>query len=728
MLLMKFPIISGCPKATVCRACKEGDGLVCSKKNVVYEAECRMCSQKISNITENVGNSDFKRNDMSEDPNCEAGSNVAILGEEDAIELSGCPIDQIGRGGNIKMCPSEHIDRGGNIKFQSSKDVSKQIYVGETSRVLRLRSEEHINKARRFERDSFIINHWFETHPDMDAPPEFNFKLLRCFKEAFGRQIFEAIMILDKGTLNSKLEYGINQICRLDNMETEWDTAEEQRRLWEERKEYNQKLKSFIVMKSSQNNKNDSLFCKDTTANNNLDACYRYNKLTTISRKRSLKSSGSKIEHKYTKFRKMDSSTPVHQNATRAQNDDPELESPILAIVPGGRFNEQANTMGEITFNDSTDGESYQDPIGGEESKKLKTNLSDELLSTRIGSVGNNNNSSREYAIGATNLQQAATFNGLLDETGAHVNNEEVSLEDRVVSGAPANDQMEGVDINTWNSESSFSNQESTNTEGGLSGILSSSNVPEGTIEAQEDILPVNEEAIDQDKSCPIDQIGRGGVLTLDNIDDASGASCPGDQIGRGGELNLSPKEGDREESRDVDNFSTPKRRLSPDELTPVGRAHKLTTNMESSPKLRSQHILHQPANTPTQHDGAPDLILGIGRLRLRPVAPNNVPVGALEEVNLEATERALGSDLNASQYQQPNVVERLIRVACRQRTLSVGRRGGRSVRGRSALRRNLGGRSISLGGQRCIDSIFSPETKGLTLDKNKKDENVSGN
>ena len=107
----------------------------------------------------------------------------------------------------------------------------------------------------------------------------------------------------------------------------------------------------------------------------------------------------------------------------------------------------------------------------------------------------------------------------------------------------------------------------------------------------------------------------------------------------------------------------------------------------------------------------------------MRPVAPTNVSVGVSEGVNLESTGHALGSNSNANQHQQPNIVERLVRVASRQRTFSVGRRGGRST-----LRRNLGGRSISLEGQQRIDSIFIPKTKSLTPGKDKKDENVSGN
>ena len=61
----------------------------------------------------------------------------------------------------------------------------------------------------------------------------------------------------------------------------------------------------------------------------------------------------------------MDLSTPLNHRTTRSANEDPELESPILAIAPGGVLVDRLGTTRGSSFNDSTDGESYQDRNGG---------------------------------------------------------------------------------------------------------------------------------------------------------------------------------------------------------------------------------------------------------------------------------------------------------------------------------------------------------------------------
>ena len=688
MLLIDFPIVSGCPKAPMCTICDGKSGTSCLRKNLVYEAECMICSK---NDTDHLQEEDGVQGCI--DIEAKSGVDVDLNGElacEDEGEIMiVCPIDQIGRGGENIMCPIDQIDRGGMIKSKTSgqserKRTPSQVYIGETSRVMRLRMEEHLNKAKRLERDSFIINHWFKAHSEMETPPNFSFKLVRSFREAFGRQIFEAIMILEKGNLNSKFEYGLNKICRLDNSETEWDTAEEQRRLWEERRDYNRKLLSFIVLKKSNNNKIDSTTYRNTSSSTNPEHCCRYTEPINTSRKRSLASSGPKFEHKYSKLRKMDSSTPIHHTATRTERVDPELESPILSIAPGSRLGEGDSTVRDITTNESTESELYQMPEEGVVLVKKKTNLSNELLSTKIGSSTNNNDSSREFAVGADSLQWAATANGILDETGAHVERGEA------LDNALENDPIGEVDINLWNSGSSFSNP-NNNTEGENQSIAMDSigETEEGANADAEENSVMNSKAASREESCQGDQIG-----------------CPIDQIGRGGGLNYSPREGEREQSENVDVFLTPKRRLSPDDLTPIGRQRKLTTSMEASPKLRGILTLHQQENEHTQMCMAPDLIEGVGRLQLRNVGARDHPLSA-----------------NSDEIQRPqlNIVDRLVRVAGRQRTLSVGRRVGRTN-----SRPNNGVRSISLEGQKRIDSIFSPRAKNLAKDKFLVDDNMS--
>ena len=137
MFLKRFPIISGCPKAATCRSCKDGDGMKCSSKNLVYEAECELCRD----VSKNPAERDTPETEgASEAKEKDAGADFTL---EDILEVvMDCPNDQFGRGGENKSCPSDLNDRGGTLNSQVSERVLKQTYVGETSRTLRLRSEE----------------------------------------------------------------------------------------------------------------------------------------------------------------------------------------------------------------------------------------------------------------------------------------------------------------------------------------------------------------------------------------------------------------------------------------------------------------------------------------------------------------------------------------------------------------------------------------------------------
>ena len=44
-LSTRIPLIAGCPIPDKCKVCKNGEGIICTKKNVVYEASCDTCRQ-----------------------------------------------------------------------------------------------------------------------------------------------------------------------------------------------------------------------------------------------------------------------------------------------------------------------------------------------------------------------------------------------------------------------------------------------------------------------------------------------------------------------------------------------------------------------------------------------------------------------------------------------------------------------------------------------------------
>ena len=60
---------------------------------------------------------------------------------------------------------------------------SEEIYIGETARTLRQRSTEHREKLKYWGRDSFILKHWMLAHGTDPTPPEFDFSVVKKFKE-----------------------------------------------------------------------------------------------------------------------------------------------------------------------------------------------------------------------------------------------------------------------------------------------------------------------------------------------------------------------------------------------------------------------------------------------------------------------------------------------------------------------------------------------------------------
>ena len=83
-------------------------------------------------------------------------------------------------------------------------------YVGETSRNLYTRVQEHMSKyqSRKTRADSFIHTHQNERHAGQ--PAEFEAKLIGSFKDCLSRQMSEGVHIRRGGPdiLNSKSEIG----------------------------------------------------------------------------------------------------------------------------------------------------------------------------------------------------------------------------------------------------------------------------------------------------------------------------------------------------------------------------------------------------------------------------------------------------------------------------------------------------------------------------------------
>ena len=80
-----------------------------------------------------------------------------------------------------------------------------------------------MNKLKNGNIGSFQINHWLEKHHTSICAPEFKWSVLDKYKDALRRQLCEGLYILESGSLNEKLEFNRNIICRLDvTMDTQW--------------------------------------------------------------------------------------------------------------------------------------------------------------------------------------------------------------------------------------------------------------------------------------------------------------------------------------------------------------------------------------------------------------------------------------------------------------------------------------------------------------------------
>ena len=93
---------------------------------------------------------------------------------------------------------------------------------------------------------SFQVIHWVEKHEDDIECPAFKFKMVGQYKDALTRQISEAILISEKGGLNKKCEFRVNELCRLVPRQT----AKEQEKLrlmnLEDKGQFDDMINKFI--------------------------------------------------------------------------------------------------------------------------------------------------------------------------------------------------------------------------------------------------------------------------------------------------------------------------------------------------------------------------------------------------------------------------------------------------------------------------------------------------
>ena len=299
--IKKEAMVHGCPLGKKCVICDDL-GIKCSKKRVVYLAECLTCEE----MKEYLSN------------------------EQDHLS-------------------EEQFTQAINY-FDAST------YVGETSRMLRCRANEHIESVNRHNTDSFILEHWMDKHGLNLEPPRFRFKAVRSFKDCLSRQLSEALMINDKGRLNRKHEYTNNELIKLETNLYSWELDKKQTDERKSRKRLKDNIEQFVTVISDVELKE-----KERLKCNNLDSTYRFKRLEP-----------SSVCGRSKRIR-METSTPI--NARRSPNKLNLSASPV--------------EMQSLSLESSGSGESYLNPMGKVEEKMvskvlLKLNITPPKIESKL--------------------------------------------------------------------------------------------------------------------------------------------------------------------------------------------------------------------------------------------------------------------------------------------------------------------------------------------------------
>ena len=118
-------------------------------------------------------------------------------------------------------------------------------YVGETSRSLRERCLEHKENMLNWKQESFWLQHWMMSHGTENVCPDFSFKTLETLPDPLQRQLAEALHIQERGGLNRRAEYNMNNLCRLEPNFTDWEIEEKGRIMASEKRGFQEKFANF---------------------------------------------------------------------------------------------------------------------------------------------------------------------------------------------------------------------------------------------------------------------------------------------------------------------------------------------------------------------------------------------------------------------------------------------------------------------------------------------------
>ena len=101
------------------------------------------------------------------------------------------------------------------------------------------RSKEHDKDKMARMVESHQVKHWQLSHPELENPPTFKFKIINSFQDPLTRQLAESVRIDRRGSdiLNSRSEYSRCRVPRLQIDQEVWNLKEKDREKDKSRKE-----------------------------------------------------------------------------------------------------------------------------------------------------------------------------------------------------------------------------------------------------------------------------------------------------------------------------------------------------------------------------------------------------------------------------------------------------------------------------------------------------------
>jgi hypothetical protein len=170
----------------------------CKRKNIVYESVCEMCNPGKTSIHD------------EQDPELAGATNTVTTSR-------------------------------------------KGVYIGETSRTLHERANEHFRDAKDFSEKSHMIKHWLSSHQEEKEVPNFRFKIKGTFKDCLSRQITEAMRIFlsEDEMLNSKNEYLANCLSRVQVSEDRFERKKRELQEDDEEKEHQARVAKLRIERTS---------------------------------------------------------------------------------------------------------------------------------------------------------------------------------------------------------------------------------------------------------------------------------------------------------------------------------------------------------------------------------------------------------------------------------------------------------------------------------------------